>query len=187
MKLPVYLNHHSQWRGLLSCSKLKAGWWSTLHVCTREEGGTRRSGHTGAQLRQQHFSEGCCVFICASGKRRDTASAQIRPGCPAGSCCQTLIVGFWQIMHGMEPEAPGLAVLRHFYHTCRNFYTMPGVPSTRPGKRGFTNKLELDESNPHATLPPGTFILTWPAGEALTETPGQQAENTWKSVQQWHK
>lgn len=73
--------------------------------------------------------------------------------------------------HGAE--APSLAVFRHFYHICHNFYTMPGVPSTQPGKRGFTNKLELDESNPHATLPPGTFVSTWPAGEALTETPGQ--------------
>lgn len=94
----------------------------------------------------------------------------MRPGCPAGSCCHTLIVGFWQIMHGTELKHPAYLCLGTST-TCRNFYTMPGVPSTRPGKRGFTNKLELDESNPHATLPPGTFVSTWPAGEALTETP----------------
>lgn len=125
------------------------GWVVVQPMCLRQgqNKGICGSGHIGVQLRQQYFPDGCCVFICASGKRRrDMASAQRRCGCPAGCCCYSQIFSFWQIMH--STEGPGLAVFRYFYHICRKFYMMSGVPCTWPRKRGFINKMETDEPSP---------------------------------------
>lgn len=88
----------------------------------------------------------CCHLCKREEKRRGLSPEKMwRP------CWQLLpTLHSWLLVNNARHwvESHSLAVFGHFYHAYHNVYAKPGVPSTQPGKRSFTNKLESDEHSP---------------------------------------
>lgn len=162
--------------------------WVVVHPTCLHQGGRRHTSlwaHRGTAETTAILWGLLCFHLCKWEEKRHSLS----PDETRLPCWQLLPHPHSWILannawHGAE--APGLAVFRHFYHVSQFLHHAWGTIDKAREKR-FHQQVGVGWIQPPCHPTTGHLRFDLARWGGIDRNTGQQAENTLKSVQQWHK